>query len=92
MSELIERVGADMLKALADLGEPDIDAGLGYLMGVEGVDVGSILARAAILAMKPATEEMVERAQNHLSGHSHGTLSYIFTAMIDVALGGNGAD
>jgi hypothetical protein len=50
MSELIERVGADMLKALADLGEPDIDAGLGYLMGVEGVDVGSILARAAILA------------------------------------------
>ena len=51
-----------MLKALADLGEPDIDAGLGYLMGVEGVDVGLILARAAILAMREADDAMIDAA------------------------------
>lgn len=83
MSELIERVARSLYET--ETGRSDWGEETEWMDGRQRT-YWCDMARAAILAMKPPTEAMVERAQNHLSGHSHGTISYVYTAMIDVAL------
>ena len=62
---MIDRVGNGLSEALASLGSADVDAGVAYLIGVAGVDVYGILAKAALTAMREPTPDMIEAGLRH---------------------------